>query len=133
MTVAQRGLVVGEGRSAINGWPITAPFLLSCMNSNGCGTPVFMPTLGGGYGSARAINNYNVVVGVSAAASGFTRAFYVTANSTQPQDFDPARLRYNSVANAINDAGTTVGTLLPGPCPQAVSYTHLTLPTIYSV
>jgi probable HAF family extracellular repeat protein len=116
--VNNSGLVVGEGRSAINGWPIAAPFVLSCMNSNGCGTPVFMPTLGGGYGSARAINNYNVIVGVSAAASGFTRAFYVTANSTQPQDFDPARPRYNSVANAINDAGTTVGTLLLGPCPQ---------------
>ena len=58
--------------------------------------------------------------------------------------FDPARIRHPHFRDLVTDAATAVSRIEDGDTvaisgfasagtPKAVSYTHLTLPTIYSV
>jgi probable HAF family extracellular repeat protein len=116
--VNNNGVFVGDGQLIVGGKARTEVFRASCSYSLGCSSAYYFgSSLGGSYSSARAINNLDEFVGVSTTASGISRAFYIIPSTGQLQDFDPGNTAYSSVANAINDSGTAVGTLLPGRCP----------------
>jgi probable HAF family extracellular repeat protein len=115
--VNNNAIFVGEGTQTIGGQSVTRPFSVSCPITAGSCAPFYLYTLGGSYSSARAINNLNLIVGVSTNSSGVRRAMYIPVGSSIPRDFDSAHPNYSSIANAVNDSGATVGAITPGACP----------------
>jgi probable HAF family extracellular repeat protein len=116
--VNNNNVFVGDNQLTVNGQSVTQVIWVSCTYNSGCSSIYYDPSsLGGYYSSARAINNLNELVGVATTGQVYSRAFYSKPGSSLLQDFDPKHPAYNSQANAINDSGTAVGTILSGPCP----------------
>lgn len=108
------GTVVGSSDTSANGGT-SAAFIWTPSTANGTTSVSGMQklgpvgTLGGGFGSASAINANGIVVGDSNVPAGQDHAFYATVSGGVYTLSDIQTLGSNGAATAINTAGTAVG------------------------